>query len=242
MTIAKTLERDFQRSAQAVPDSELPIILADDQPASSGLHYPNGEDAVWLDYDITKHEALQEIVRRIALWSKVCMTPRDGWAMVFSGKTGCGKSTLVGVVERWARLSLRLTDAQVERISEPALFDALITDKKSRQIQTCRVSKLLIIEDAGVKHVNHSAGWIHENYWQLIDQRHERGRTTIVTANKGMTDFAEWVGFRTWSRLLDAMHTHDFFVDFDALGVPDFREEAFYSTSLDDLVKAGVFA
>lgn len=195
---------------------------------------------VWEGFDSNWHEGQAEAVKRVVLWSRVCLERRAGWTIVLSGKPGCGKTALANVIGRYFRYYEGLTESEVKVIDEPTLFERLWTASKLQEITSCQRARLLVLDDVGTAHIN-STSWAASIYWQLFNQRHERGRATFLTTNLERGDFAQLVGGRCWSRLVDGMRTRDFFIDLADLGVPDYRSQSFYQTSLDDLLNQGAF-
>lgn len=174
----------------------------------------------WAGFDIHRNAQVTAAVDATIRWYKECLN--TGETLLLMGGTGVGKTEIARRVQRaWGM------DAQLW--TEPALLDEIKLSYsdgvgKSRLIQRVNMARLLILDDLGTAHVrDESAPWLHEIYWQILDQRKELKRPALITTNLKLSEIGEWIGDRAASRLLGMISKKENIVNLFV--VSDFRSE-----------------
>ncbi len=227
-TVANQLADDLQNQNLPTPISDTPKTTSKPSlPRSEGQLWPAGFPTS-LQVDPHRHPEFEAACRAVIAWNKA---ERGGIALL--GGTGSGKTTLAkiamwaigGELAQMPRWDSRLNQTYYPATyyNEPRLLDTIREGFDVRQkvswVVRAKQANCLIIDDIGAAHVKgESAGWLHDIYWQLFDER--AMRKTMITTNLSLTELKRLVGFRAFSRLEQIMSGNWL----SLMGVPDYRK------------------
>lgn len=124
--------------------------------------------------------------------------PREAWCLVLAGPKGCGKSTAAAHY-LWENTAAQLhsppktqrwwTAAKVSRVSS-------FNDELEKLMKT----PVLVIDDLGVEYMD-KGGHFGHRLDELISDRYDNFRKTIITTNLNKKDFQDRYGARVTDRI-----------------------------------------
>lgn len=144
--------------------------------------------------DSEKHEALN----KVRLFVKA-VKYRSFQTLIFLGNVGTGKTHLAcGVIRECGGL-YRLASAIVEELRRAKSFRS--TETEADILYNYGQTSLLIIDEIG-----RSASATDEQYmlYQIINERYNRKKPTILISNQTKKDFFQYVGIATTDRLTES--------------------------------------
>lgn len=161
-----------------------------------------------------EHKAVRIMVRQF----RDFITERPRWAaMVFTGKTGTGKTWLAS---EFAEAMIRRLSKSVRYVTAQGLISEIQAaygkEGKSEEGEIERFVQydLLIVDEIDVKRGTENANLL---LTEVINRRYANDKPVLVITNQAMGNLEQFVGDRVFSRL----HENGFVCDF---GWPDFRK------------------
>lgn len=155
----------------------------------------------------------QESLRRALNSARVFAQEPSGW-LVLTGVTGCGKTHLaVAIINERRRRGEEPMYRFVPRLLDylRAAFSPQSSFSYDQLFEEICTAPLLVLDDLGA---HSSTPWAEEKLYQILVQRHEARRPTVITVRGLLEDLPDAVA----SRLKDVS-----LVELVPIGAPDFR-------------------
>ncbi len=187
---------DNREKCRCLKEKELNILYSQSK-IQNMLKRENFET---LSYEFFEGQQLEEYQKTVEVSKTfVDQFDRKYQNLMFIGTVGCGKTFLTNCIAK------ELIDSfhSVIYFSAPQLFDALadatFNNKGSRTAADLNECDLLIIDDLGTELTNSFVG---SSLFSLLNERHMREKSTLISTNLGMGELADRYSHRTASRFI----------------------------------------
>lgn len=158
------------------------------------------------DCIITKD--IEEKMAAVVKWLATCQKP----GLILYGTVGTGKTTIMQALYLMLRQGMRYS-LDVARVSASEIVDLYVQYRTGnctgigyfgRSYLDILRAKRLLIDDVGREHACRIYGEDYEPMCDLICNRYENRRITVITTNLGDEDLRQAYGLRVWDRMQES--------------------------------------